>query len=480
MWRTLEEQLGSKKGLISRKFNFLRWFSILSFVFIASVAVALAVITTRFVVKETIERDAMLTAQFVKAIAIAEARHMRIPNIMSVGELLDPRQDARHLNATQEQVSNARNEYLDHISHLPDALLASVYATDKTIVWSTNPELIGRQFYHDDLEKAFQSRSEVSASFHEVVEGRGEQKFLRPPQSLVVENYIPLLNAQGEVVTMVEIYKEPADLIARIKRGYVVVWLTSAAGGAFIYFGLYWIVRRAAVLLETQQQQLIASETFVALGEMSSSVAHSLRNPLATIRSSAELAQELAPASIRTNIDDIISQVDRMSKWVRDMLLSSSPYKGGAESVDVTKAVDETLHDFNQQLRHMGVQVKLDSCLSPPVMVLSHRILLAQVLNSLIANAIEAMPKGGELGIKLQHELGGKHTCLTISDTGRGMSSQQKSMLFKPFYTTKQGGLGVGLVMVKRIMERFGGTVSLSSFEQEGTQVVLSFLSKRD
>lgn len=107
-------------------------------------------------------------------------------------------------------------------------------------------------------------------------------------------------------------------------------------------------------------------------------------------------------------------------------------------------------------------------------------MLLVQVLNSLIANAIEAMPKGGVLGIKLQHEIEDQHTWLTISDTGRGLSSQQKNMLFKPFYTTKQGGLGVGLVMVKRIMERFGGTVSLSSLEQEGTQVVLSFLSMKD
>lgn len=64
---------------------------------------------------------------------------------------------------------------------------------------------------------------------------------------------------------------------------------------------------------------------------------------------------------------------------------------------------------------------------------------------------------------------------VTITDSGRGMTPQQEAMAFKPFFTTKQGGLGVGLVMVKRIMERFGGEVGLSSREQAGTSVSLVF-----
>ncbi|WP_210134695.1 hypothetical protein, partial [Staphylococcus sp. GDX8P105P-2] len=82
------------------------------------------------------------------------------------------------------------------------------------------------------------------------------------------------------------------DLVRRIQRGYVLIWTSTLVGGALIYFGLFWIVRRAAHMLQQQQDRLVASETYVALGEMSSAVAHSLRNPLANIRSSAELAQD--------------------------------------------------------------------------------------------------------------------------------------------------------------------------------------------
>nr|WP_239481977.1 ATP-binding protein [Pseudomonas insulae] len=460
-----------------QQFNLLRWFSLVSLIVIASVAIGLGIISTRYVVTESVERDAMLTAQFIQAIATAEARHMAIPDVMSLGELLDPRTDGRHVNVTQDAINRARNEYLDHIAHLPDALLANIYAPDGTIIWSTNPALIGRRVQNDELEEAFKAKTRISASYHRADADRIEQKFLRPPQSLFIENYIPLLNAAGEAVTMVEIYKEPKDLIARIQRGYVVIWLATALGGGLIYFGLYWIVRRGSVLLDSQQKQLIANETFVALGEMSSAVAHSLRNPLAAIRSSAELAQELAAPPIQGNIGDIITQVDRMSKWVRELLQSSRPLTGDSESVDVVTVVQEVLQSFDQQLHQAGVTVEFDTQYAPRVV--SQRMLLGQVLNSLFANALEAMPKGGRLAVEVEPDAGGDTLHMLIRDSGKGMSQQQKAMLFKPFFTTKQGGLGVGLVMVKRIMERFGGTINLTSREQEGTQVALSFVIEK-
>mgnify|MGYP006172260319 CR=1 FL=1 len=72
-------------------------------------------------------------------------------------------------------------------------------------------------------------------------------------------------------------------------------------------------------------------------------------------------------------------------------------------------------------------------------------------------------------------EISSIDVCVVLSDTGKGMNEEQRSMAFRPFYTTKRGGLGVGLVLVKRIMERCGGSVRLESREGEGTTVRLSF-----
>ncbi|MDD1012658.1 sensor histidine kinase [Pseudomonas rubra] len=458
-----------------RQFNLLRWFSLVSLLIIASVAGGLGYVSTRFVVTDSVERDAMLTAQFIQAMAQAEVRHSRIPPGTTMGELLDPRLDQHHPSVNPTLAESTRVEFLDHVEHLPDTLLANVYALDRTIVWSTNPELIGKKIEgDDDLDESFESKVAVSASYHKADEDREEQKFQREPQYLFIENYIPMFDSQGQkVLSMVEVYKEPQDLVRRIQRGYVLIWASTLLGGALIYFGLFWIVRRAASMLQTQQAQLVASETFVALGEMSSTVAHSLRNPLANIRSSAELAQDIASAPAQKNISDIISQVDRMSRWVRDLLVSLRPMNDDAEAVELVAAIDDTRHAYAQQLERHKVVVQVDT--PEAAWVISQPVLLTQILNSLFANALEAMPSGGRLEVAVHTLEDGRQLQLTLSDTGKGMTQQQERMVFKPFFTTKQGGLGVGLVLVKRIMERFGGSVSLASREEEGTRVCLIF-----
>ncbi|MBX8471575.1 two-component sensor histidine kinase [Pseudomonas sp. RIT778] len=477
----LEEQKTSAPNLAlaaikswGGQFNLLRWFSLASFFIIAAVALGLGYISTRFVVTESVERDALLTAQFVQAIGDAEMRHANITPQRTMGEMLDPRQDGNYPDVDPLAHASARAEFLDHVEHLPDVLLATVYALDRTIIWSTNPELINVKIEDDDeLDESFEMKVPVSSSYHKIDDEKPEQRLSREPKYLFIENYIPMFNAdKSKVVAMVEIYKEPADLVDRIDRGFASIWAATILGGAAIYLGLFWIVRRASTLLQSQQQQLISNETFVALGEMSSAVAHSLRNPLATIRSSAELAQEIASPGAQRNIGDIISQVDRMSRWVRELLVSLRPMSDDGEAVELLAAVEDTLGAFDALIRRNGVEVRFTPQNCPPVV--SQKVLLTQILNSLFANALEAMPKGGVLSVEIETPHTG-HVRMTLSDTGKGMSAQQQQLVFKPFFTTKQGGLGVGLALVKRIMERFQGSVILTSREQEGTRVSLNF-----
>ncbi|WP_130905105.1 ATP-binding protein [Pseudomonas sp. Sample_22] len=455
-------------------FNLVRWFSLASFLIIAAVALGLGYVSTRFVVEESIERDSMLTAQFIQAIGDAEIRHASISPNRTMGEMLDPRQENAYPDVDPVTRAAARIEFLDHVEHLPGILLATVYALDRTVVWSTNPELIGVRIEDDEeLDESFEMKEAVSTSYHEIDEERPEQRLLREPQYLFIENYIPMFNAdKSKVIAMVEIYKEPVDLVERIQRGFKAIWLATLLGGAVIYLGLFWIVRRAAMLLQSQQKQLVANETFVALGEMSSAVAHSLRNPLANIRSSAELAQEIASQTAQKNIGDIINQVDRMSRWVRELLVSLRPVNDDFENVDLLLAIDDTLNAFEPQIKRSNVEVRFIPTTVPPV--LSQQVLLTQILNSLFANALEAMPKGGVLSIEIEQP-SADQVSMILNDTGKGMSKQQQQMVFKPFFTTKQGGLGVGLALVKRIMERFQGSVELTSQEQEGTRVCLNF-----
>ncbi|MNZ39641.1 Sensor protein ZraS [compost metagenome] len=467
----------SEVRLNTRKepFNLLRWFSLVSMLVIGTVAVALGAVSTRFVITESVQRDALLTSQFIQAIASAEVHHVSIPNVRTMGELLDPRKDMDFPDVDPLTRASARGEFLDHIANLPDVILVNIYAPDRMVIWSTNPALMGIAINgNEDLDRAFNSKISVSTAYHGVDRSRMEQKFLEPPKYAFIENYIPLFDADGSTVTaMVEIYKEPQDLIDRMERGLVLIWLATALGGGLIYLGLYWIVRRAAILLATQQKQLITNETFVALGEVSSAVAHSLRNPLANIRSSAELAIEFDSGPAHGNINDIIGQVDRMSTWVRELLQSLRPLNDEAEPVNLVAALHDSLMAYEHQINKAKVNVVFEPDQTP--MVLSQHVQLTQLLNSLLSNAVEAMDGGGTLTIQIEPR-DAQRVSVRVSDTGKGMSEEERTMAFRPFFTTKQGGLGVGLVLVERIMERFGGAVTLDSSEGEGTTVRLSFV----
>ncbi|WP_323600592.1 HAMP domain-containing sensor histidine kinase [Pseudomonas putida] len=472
---TIDVPAGSELAVPRKPFNLLRWYAWVSLAIILSVAAGLGLISSRFIIDESVERDALLTAQFITSIADAEVRHVSIPNVRTMGELLDPRTDRNNLPEVDPEARRmARGEFLDHIAHLPDILLANIYALDHTVIWSTNPALIGKLIEGDeDLNRAFEYKMRVSASYHNFEQARTEQKFITPPKQLFIENYIPLFDAAGDQVTaMVEIYKEPHDLIVRIERGLILIWLAITVGAALVYVGLYGIMHRAARLLAVQQKRLISSETYVALGEVSSAVAHSLRNPLASIRSSAELAQAFDEGPAQSQVNDIISQVDRMSQWIRQMLQSLRPLNDEALAVDLPQALEEALQTYAVPLARSGVSLDLQPL--PAVQVLGHPVLLRQVFSSLIANALEAMEQGGRLRIEVvRHNR--RSLTLRLSDNGNGMNDEQQRMAFRPFFTTKPGGLGVGLVLVKRIMERFGGTVRLSSSEGHGTRVSLSF-----
>ena len=471
----IEAPAGNEAAAPRRPFNLLRWYAWVSLAIILSVAAGLGLISSRFIIDESIERDALLTAQFITSIADAEVRHVSIPNVRTMGELLDPRTDRTAMpDVDPEARRKARGEFLDHIAHLPDMLLANIYAPDHTVIWSTNPALMGKLIeVDDDLDRAFEYKMRVSASYHNFEQARAERKFVTPPEQLFIENYIPLFDADGNTVTaMVEIYKEPHDLIVRIEHGLILIWLAITIGAALVYIGLYGIMRRAARLMAVQQKRLINSETYVALGEVSSAVAHSLRNPLASIRSSAELAQAFDEGPAQRNINDIISQVDRMSHWIRQLLQSLRPLNDETVPVDLPQVLQESLQSYAVSFTRSGVTLDVQPI--PPVQVLGHPALLGQIFNSLIANAMESMEQGGRLRIEVVKR-DRRSLTLRLADSGKGMNEQQQRLAFRPFFSTKQGGLGVGLVLVKRIMERFGGSVRLSSSEGHGTRVSLSF-----
>jgi two-component system sensor histidine kinase HydH len=462
-------------GRAPGSFNLLRWFSIVSLAALIPVAAVTGTVLSRFITTNALQRDAELTAEFIRNCLGVEAAQIRAATLTP---FLDPRGDARAPAAglTPAAVAQARAEVFEHLETLPDTLLTSVYAPDLTVVWSTNRALVGRVMAGDgELKEAFAARSHVARYHTGSKSEREERLFVVQPKEFFIENYIPLTDLRGKVVAVVEVYKEPHDLMAAIRTGQAMVWATTLGGGLLIYLGLFSIIRRGSRLLEQQQRQLMDQEAQLFAGEMATALAHSLRNPLASVRSSAELAQYTEDLPVRKNAQDIITQVDFLSQWVRELLLYSRPLTGEKEPVNLCAILDGVLGSFGPAFERAGVRIAWDRANCKHPLVVGNTSLVTQALHSVISNAVEAMPRGGEIRIEVRESRDPAGVDLLVSDTGTGMSRQQLATAFRPFQTTKPHGLGVGLPMVKRAMERFGGFVALASLENRGTQVRLHF-----
>lgn len=450
--------------------------SILGFAAIAIASVAFAAVLSHFVASEILGHETDLTNQFVVSVAEAQGSQANLGSDVTLGQILDERADLAKLGVDAQAAAVARRQFFDYLQFLPDVRLADVFARDRKIIWSSNRTLIGQTDRDDDrLEMAFASRGMVNIGPVGRVRAAEEQSFRDQSERLYVENYVPLYDAHGNVAVVARIYKEPGSLMNSLQRGKTLVWAWTAFGAAFFYLALFCIIRRADAVLAAQRQRLGETEALCVIGEMSAAVAHGIRNPLASIRTSAELALDGDLESTKKNATDIIVQIDRLSKWVRDLLVFSRPLVDENQKIDLVSLVDECLPHFSTQFDKCRVSCEF---LRPPAglpRVVGAHALATQALASVISNAIEAMRDGGSLRIELKLEAQLRRVVLVATDTGTGMSRAVLDQVFKPYYTTKRNGLGLGMALVKRIMERFGGAISLDSREGEGTRVSLSF-----
>lgn len=418
------------------RFRLTRWFALLGLLAIVIVGAICAALLSRFLAADILKRDAVVSMEFVQGVVQAQRAQ---------GYFTGERPPDRQLV-----------EFFDHIALMPAVLRANVFSRDRMIIWSSDPALNGRRFDgNPQLDSALDGRLEIS------VEARGsknEHVFLRNHPGGFVEFYLPVRGDAG-VIGVVEVYKAPQAIFESIDRGVRLVWTSAAAGGLFLYLVLFWTVRRADRIIAAQQARLVENETLAALGAMASAVAHGIRNPLASIRSSAELNLDNHVPAVRESSEDIVVEVDRLERWVRDLLTYSAPEAGEPENVRVGDVLHDSLNRFDAVFDRRGIRVSWRES-EHAALVKADHALLSQVFSSLLTNAMEAMPTGGEIEISTRR-CGADRLQVDIRDTGSGVDPDFANRVFVPRQTTKRSGLGVGLPLARRIVERFGGRLDL-------------------
>lgn len=231
-------------------------------------------------------------------------------------------------------------------------------------------------------------------------------------------------------------------------------------------------IHRDVTHMRRLQEELVRSRSLAAVGELAATVAHEIKNPLAGISGAVQILQDAIPATDRRRpvVGDILDQIRRLDKTVRDLLAFSRPMTPSKRSVRPSDILLTAWSLLAQQPEASGVRFTLTGERERPMH--ADPDLLHQVWINLIQNAIEAMPRGGDIQASVE-EIGEERVCMTLRDSGVGIAAKHSGALFRPFFTTKTQGTGLGLAISRKIVEAHGGTIRLESQPGQGATVTM-------
>lgn len=217
-----------------------------------------------------------------------------------------------------------------------------------------------------------------------------------------------------------------------------------------------------ASMIQAMQDERIERERLAAMGEMAQRTVHNLRTPLSGIRALAETTQsELEPESDLREIQQrIIATVDRFEGWLQGMLRVSSPLQLNHRPYQPADLVREIVESHRGAAQSHSVELKLDNDTDPGEAI-GDPEQLEHALTALLSNAIDYAPAQSAVELDLSHKEG--YWTLRVRDHGPGIPTELHVSIFRPYFTTRKGGTGIGLALVKRIIDQHHGSIEVQS-----------------
>lgn len=220
------------------------------------------------------------------------------------------------------------------------------------------------------------------------------------------------------------------------------------------------------------EQRLQQSERMATVGELSAYIAHEIRNPLMAMGGFAKvlIKDESIDSAGREKIEIILEEAQRLDNLLKSILSFVRSRDVQKNNIDVNRVAADAMQLLSMGCQLQEIEVKMDLDPNHPLGV-GGAEQIRQCLINLVKNSMEAMPEGGNL--KISSGISEKHVWLEVRDSGPGIADDARNSVFDPFYSSKVNGNGLGLPMVKKIMEEFGGDVELASRPGKGTSVAL-------
>lgn len=314
---------------------------------------------------------------------------------------------------------------------------------DDTILFHTNPTLVGTKLHDNDVK---QQLAKGNVSSREITLGTGIPAY---------EFNFTLHHPDGsEELLRLILHTSQADLI--VSRAERMWWLVG------IMLALLWtaglLLERTATRYIRLQAQQEEQKRLTLIGQMTAVLAHEIRNALASIKGYAQWVNEKTAESepSKPAMAAILQSTGRIESLVNEILLFSKQETYTIEPVGIAPLMDEAAGSGLT-----GWQGKTEIEIDPGILVMADREKFLRTLVNGMRNAVDAMGGDGVLHIGVSAE--GRWVTLRIEDSGPGISAEEVPRLFTPFYTTKTEGTGLGLAYAKKVVEGMGGIINLEN-----------------
>lgn len=419
-------------------------------------------LVTRSIEQNMLERSRQLSAEYISKVVVSE---------FTLAELRDPRYGA-------DYAAFARK--IGRVVLGPQVVRAKFWNSERRIVWSDDRKLVGQVYSdNDELEAALKGNITSELSHLEKSEHASEKH-----HGELLELYVPIKAVDGGgVVAVVEVYQGLSGLLDDISRQKRLVWLATAAGFLLLYILLFGTFRQATTHIERQNvekaaihERLIEAERQQMVAIVAASIGHELNNTLTSMRIYSEMTQMPNPSLdlLQKFASSMPPLIQRLVSFGKNLLTIGHPSKPSFTRIDINNLLRRVTCLMSESGMFKNIEVELD--LSPDMLSVHGDCgMLEQVITNLAINACHAMEKGGVLSIRSRYLTDSGSMEIAIEDTGCGITRDNLAKIFEPFFTTKKPGEGTGLGMyvVKQIVDQHGGDINISSVVDKGTKICI-------
>jgi two-component system sensor histidine kinase HydH len=364
--------------------------------------------------------------------------------------------------------------------------LVNIYDIGKDIIaYSTDPRLLGKEvketlgFKKAVSGETFSGLITSGDLWGLGIDLLGSQKKLRT--YIPFTGVTPFSDEKGPILGVFEIIQDLSKEYESIVRLQYFIFALSIFVMGLIFFALLLIVQKAEKIIEERarerfelEAQLNQAERLAALGQMVAGVSHEIRNPLGIIQSTAELLSSMPDSSaVQQKLSGvIIEESRRLNNVVTEFLDFARPQEPSLQPCRLEEVIAKNLFHLGPELDKQGIKVYHQLEGRSSEVKADHEMLYRAFLNVFL-NSLQAMKEGGVLRVKIEEDRDAY--VVAVEDSGKGISEENMKKIFNPFFTTKDRGSGLGLSIVKKIMEGHGGSIWLTSNEGVGTRVMMKF-----